>query len=33
VEIGYMNQTVNRRGPTDRSNHVLAFNVFRSPKK
>ena len=33
VEIGYMNQTVNQRGPTDRSNHVLAFNVFRSPKK
>jgi hypothetical protein len=33
VEIGYMNQTVNQRGPTDRSNHVLAFNVFRSPQK
>ena len=33
VEIGYMNQTVNQPGPTDRSNHVLAFNVFRSPQK
>lgn len=33
VEVGYMNQSVNQRGPTDRSNHVLAFNVFRSPRK
>jgi hypothetical protein len=32
VEIGYMNQTVNQRGPADRSNHILAVNVFRSPK-
>ena len=33
VEIGYMNQTVNQRGPTDRSNHILAVNVFRSPQR
>ena len=33
VEVGYMNQAVNQRGPTDRSNHVLAVNVFRSPRK
>lgn len=33
VEIGYMNQSVNQRGPIDRSNHVLALNVFRSPQK
>jgi len=33
VEVGYMNQSVNQRGPTDRSNHILAFNVFRSPRR
>ena len=33
VEIGYMNQTVNQRGPIDRSNHIFAINVFRSPQK
>ena len=32
VEVGYMNQSVNQRGPIDRSNHVLAVNVFRSPR-
>ena len=32
VEVGYMNQTVNQSGPTNRSNHILAVNVFRSPK-
>lgn len=32
VEVGYMNQTVNQLGPIDRSNHVLAVNVFRSPR-
>lgn len=33
VEVGYMNQAINQRGPTDRSNHVLAINFFRSPTK
>lgn len=32
MEVGYMNQTVNQSGPTNRSNHILAVNVFRSPK-
>lgn len=32
VEVGYMNQTVNRLGPNDLSNHVLAVNVFRGPR-
>lgn len=32
VEIGYMNQTVNRLGPNDLSNHVLAVNLFRGPR-
>lgn len=32
VEVGYMNQTVNLRSPIDRSNHVLAVNLFRSAK-
>ena len=32
AEVGYMNQTVNQIGPTDRSTHILAVNVFRSPK-
>lgn len=31
TEIGYMNQTINSNGPTDRSNHILALNFFRSP--
>ncbi len=33
VEVGYMNQTVNQRGPINRSNHILAINMFRSPQK
>ena len=33
VEVGYMNQAVNQLGPTNRSNHILAVNVFRSPTK
>ena len=33
AEIGYMNQTVNQQGSTDRSNHILALNLFRSPQK
>ena len=33
VEVGYMNQTINQQGPTDRSNHILAVNVFRSATK
>ena len=32
VEVGYMNQTVNRLGTNDLSNHVLAINVFRGPR-
>ncbi len=32
VEVGYMNQTVNRLGPSDLSNHVIAINVFRGPR-
>ena len=32
VEVGYMNQTVNRQGPMDLSNHVLAVNMFLSPR-
>lgn len=33
AEVGYMLQTVNRQGGVDRSNHILAVNLFRSPKK
>ena len=33
VEVGYMNQSINQRGPIDRRKHVLACNVFRSPQK
>ena len=32
MEVGYMNQTVNRLGPNDLSNHVLALNIFRAPR-
>lgn len=32
VEVGYMNQSINAQGGTDRSNHVLAVNFFRSPQ-
>lgn len=32
VEVGYMNQFVNRGGPDDLSNHILAVNIFRSPR-
>ena len=31
TEIGYMNQTINQNGPINRSNHILAINLFRSP--
>ena len=31
TEIGYLHQAVNSNGPTDRSNHILAINMFRSP--
>ena len=31
AEIGYINQSINSIGPTDRSNHILAVNLFRSP--
>jgi hypothetical protein len=31
TEIGYLNQTVNVPGPTDRSNHILSINVFWNP--
>ena len=33
TEIGYMNQTVNVNGPANRSNHILAVNIFRSPRR
>ena len=31
TEVGYLNQTINQNGPTNRSNHILAINLFRSP--
>jgi Protein of unknown function (DUF2490) len=33
AEVGYMNQAINQGGPIDRSNHILAVNIFRSPQK
>jgi len=33
TEVGYMLQTVNRQGGIDRSNHILAVNLFRTPRK
>ncbi len=32
VEVGYLNQVLNLSGPVDRSNHILAVNLFRSPR-
>ncbi len=31
VEIGYLNQHINRLGPIELTNHLLSVNVFRSP--
>ena len=31
VEVGYLNQHVDRRGPGNLTNHLLSVNVFRSP--
>src|SRR6056297_3009863 len=31
LEVGYLNQTVNRTSPTDLSNHLLSVNLFWSP--
>ena len=31
TEIGYLHQAINQDGPTDRANHILALNLFRSP--
>lgn len=31
IEIGYLNQQINRRGPSNLTNHLLSVNVFRSP--
>ena len=31
VEIGYLNQYVNRFGRDDTRNHIIAFNFYRSP--
>lgn len=31
VEVGYLNQTVNRTSPTDLSNHLLSVNLFWNP--
>ena len=31
TEIGYLHQAINQGGATDRANHILAINLFRSP--
>ncbi len=31
VEIGYLNQHINRLGPGNLTNHLLSVNIFRSP--
>ena len=31
VEVGYLNQHINRRGRDDLTNHLLSVNLFRSP--
>ena len=33
TEIGYLNQTINVTGPTDRSNHILSLNFYHAPRK
>ena len=31
IEIGYLNQYIDRSGAPDLSNHILSFNLYRSP--
>ena len=33
AEIGYMLQSINQQGPSNRHNHILALNIFRSPTR